>query len=304
MIKCNKCGTQNKDGSRFCSNCGNDLNSNVNSNINNTNNKSSEKVLFCILAFFFPIIGIIVGCIYSKDKKEVSKPVLITSFVSIGVKVISFILFFVLFFGMVISEIEPNLPSYSCSTLCNNNYRVVGKNCTCRDGRKYDLDTGKLIDEDHNDNDIKDDDSSLDDNTIINKEITITGDPINGKLKSWKEDVNNGREVITVIASSGCPHCKEYKPVITDIANKYNIKLYFFEADLLEQSDKDILTNIDSDKFSYAGSVPFTFVIRNNQYIGDTVGYINSGSTIYYLNKFGFNIPEDYSYNDNSNNSI
>ena len=89
MIKCNKCGTQNKDGSRFCSNCGNDLNSNVNSNINNTNNKSSEKVLFCILAFFFPIIGIIVGCIYSKDKKEVSKPVLITSFVSIGVKVIS-----------------------------------------------------------------------------------------------------------------------------------------------------------------------------------------------------------------------
>ena len=61
MIKCNKCGTQNKDGSRFCSNCGNDLNSNVNSNINNTNNKSSEKVLFCILAFFFPIIGIIVG---------------------------------------------------------------------------------------------------------------------------------------------------------------------------------------------------------------------------------------------------
>jgi thiol-disulfide isomerase/thioredoxin len=245
-----------------------------------------------------------VGCIYSKDKKEVSKPVLITSFVSIGVKVISFILFFVLFFGMVISEIEPNLPSYSCSTLCNSNYRVVGKNCTCRDGRKYDLDTGKLIDEDHNDNDIKDDDSSLDDNTIINKEITITGDPINGKLKSWKEDINNGREVITVIASSGCPHCKEYKPVITDIANKYNIKLYFFEADLLEQSDKDILTNIDSDKFSYAGSVPFTFVIRNNQYIGDTVGYINSGSTIYYLNKFGFNIPEDYSYNDNSNNSI
>lgn len=304
MIKCNKCGTQNKDGSRFCSNCGNDLNSNVNNNVNNTNNKSSEKVLFCILAFFFPIIGIIVGCIYSKDKKEVSKPVLITSFVSIGVKVISFILFFVLFFGMVISEIEPNLPSYSCSTLCNSNYRVVGKNCTCRDGRKYDLDTGKLIDEDHNDNDIKDNDSSLDDNTIIKKEITITGDPINGKLKSWKEDINNGREVITVIASSGCPHCKEYKPVITDIANKYNIKLYFFEADLLEQSDKDILTNIDSDKFSYAGSIPFTFVIRNNQYIGDTVGYINSGSTIYYLNKFGFNIPEDYSYNDNSNNSI
>ena len=71
MIKCNKCGTQNKDGSRFCSNCGNDLNSNVNNNVNNTNNKSSEKVLFCILAFFFPIIGIIVGCIYSKDKKEV-----------------------------------------------------------------------------------------------------------------------------------------------------------------------------------------------------------------------------------------
>lgn len=46
MIKCNKCGTQNKDGSRFCSNCGNDLNSNVNNNVNNTNNKSSEKVLF------------------------------------------------------------------------------------------------------------------------------------------------------------------------------------------------------------------------------------------------------------------
>ena len=303
MINCNKCGFANKAGSKYCGNCGNNLNSNVNNNVNNTNNKSSEKVLFCILAFFFPIIGIIVGCIYSKDKKEVSKPVLITSFVSIGVKVISFLFFFIFAF-IIAAGIGSNLPNYSCSTLCGGNYRSVGNSCTCKDGRKYDLNTGELIEDNHGDDNYNNGNGNLDDNTIVKKQIKITGNPTNGMLKSWKDDINSGREVVTVIASSGCPHCKEYKPVITDIANKYNIKLYFFEVDSLVESDKDILTNINSDEFDYSGSVPYTFVIRNNEYIGDTVGFVSSGSTIYYLNKFGFNIPEDYSYNDNSNNSI
>ena len=297
MINCNKCGFANKAGSKYCGNCGNDLSTNVN-NVN-VQNKSNEKILFSILGFFFPIVGIIIGCIYFKDRKDISKPIFITSFVSIGLKIISFFFFFIFAF-IIAADIDSNLPNYSCSALCGGNYRSVKDSCTCKDGRKYDLNTGELIEDNHGDDNYNNENGSLDDNTIVKKQIKITGNPIDTRLKEWKDDINNGREVITVIASSGCPHCKEYKPVITDIANKYNIKLYFFEVDLLSESDKDILINIDSDKFSYAGSVPFTFVIRNNEYIGDTVGFVNSGSTIYYLNKFGFNIPENYSYDNNS----
>ena len=103
MIKCNKCGSSNNDGSNFCKDCGNSLNVNninVNNNVN-VSKGSNEKFLFGLLAFLFPIIGLIVGCIYTNRDKEISKVSFITAGISVLIKVIALI--FLIFFFSIFS---------------------------------------------------------------------------------------------------------------------------------------------------------------------------------------------------------
>ena len=301
MIKCNKCGSSNKDGSKYCGNCGNDLNSSV--NVTNNGN-GHEKTLFCILGFLFPIIGIIVGCIYSKKDKALSKSIIISSVVAIGLQAILFIVLFILFMiGSITEGTDFANKVNSCRNYCGYNYRVVNNTCTCKDGTKYELETGKKIEGNHGDNgsmnDNHGDSGNLDDNIIPEKEIIIDDEVTDVNMSNWKRDINEGKEVVTVIASSRCPHCIAYKPVIEDIARKYNIRLYFFESDLLSNNDYDVLTDIDSDKFRFSGSVPFTFIVRNNEYINDTVGYSDAQDVVNFLNSNGFKIDENYTYESN-----
>lgn len=297
MIKCNKCGSSNNDGSNFCKDCGNSLNVNninVNNNVN-VSKGSNEKFLFGLLAFLFPIIGLIVGCIYTNRDKEISKVSFITAGISVLIKVIALI-FLIFFFSIFTIGFIGETGNYinKCSNYCEGtSYSINNDICTCGDGRKYDLEEDKIINDNHGDND------SHDDNNLNNKDIVIDGNPVNYQLRNWKNDINSGKEVVTVIASSTCPHCKEYKPVITDIANKYNINLYFFEADELTNNDYDILTDIDDDKFSFTGSVPFTFIIRNNKYVDDKIGYNDEAGVIGFLNRNNFNVDANYTYENN-----
>lgn len=90
-------------------------------------------------------------------------------------------------------------------------------------------------------------------------------------IKNWYNDLNSGRGVVTVIASSTCPHCKNYKPIITEVCEKENIKLYFFESDELSEDDYTILTNSINLK-NYKGYVPYTFVVKDRNFVLDHTG--------------------------------
>ena len=91
------------------------------------------------------------------------------------------------------------------------------------------------------------------------------------EIQSWYNDLSSGKAVVTVIASSTCPHCQNLKPVITASAKKNNYKLYFFEADTLEEDDYLILANsIELD--GYEGYVPYIFVVKDKEFKGSHTG--------------------------------
>ena len=93
-----------------------------------------------------------------------------------------------------------------------------------------------------------------------------------GTAKEWYNDVTSGKEVVTVIGGSFCPHCQEYKPIIKKIANKYKFNFYFFEIDLMEQEDKEIIENT-YQLTDFTDNIPFTFIVKNNQYITGKTGF-------------------------------
>lgn len=103
-------------------------------------------------------------------------------------------------------------------------------------------------------------------------------------IKNWYNDLNSGAGVVTVIASSTCPHCKNYKPIITEVCEKENIKLYFFESDELSQDDYTILTN-SINLQNYEGYVPYTFIVKDRNFVLDHTGEQDETSTRDMLSK-------------------
>lgn len=115
---------------------------------------------------------------------------------------------------------------------------------------------------DNGDNNNKDESTEL--KTV---DVKLASDTI----KNWYNDLNSGAGVVTVIASSTCPHCKNYKPIITEVCEKENIKLYFFESDELSEDDYTILTNSINLK-NYEGYVPYTFIVKDRNFVLDHTG--------------------------------
>lgn len=101
-------------------------------------------------------------------------------------------------------------------------------------------------------------------------------------IESWYNKSTNGDEIVTVIASSECPHCQEYKPVIEQLASEKGFELYFFEADYLEEVDYTMLTGT-FELSNYTGAVPYTFIVKDGKFVADTVGYLDEDTTIDFL---------------------
>ncbi len=101
-------------------------------------------------------------------------------------------------------------------------------------------------------------------------------------IESWYNKSTNGDEIVTVIASSTCPHCQEYKPVIENLASEKGFTLYFFEADYLDETDYTMLTGTFEIE-NYTGAVPYTFIVKDGKFVADTIGYSDEDTTISFL---------------------
>ena len=101
-------------------------------------------------------------------------------------------------------------------------------------------------------------------------------------VNKWLKKAKTGTPIVTVIGSSTCSHCQEYKPVISSLSNKYKFKLFFFEVDTLSEEDKDILYNT-YDLEDFDGHIPYTFILKDNKFVTSQTGYANRDSVVDFL---------------------
>lgn len=127
------------------------------------------------------------------------------------------------------------------------------------------------------------------DNNYIEREntlVTLNVTSASKTIQKWYNSIAEGNQVVTIIASSTCPHCQEYKPVIKELSEKEGFELYFFEADQLEDTDYGILTSA-FELEEYEGSVPYTFVVNEKKFVNTTTGYADKDTTINFLKSAG-----------------
>lgn len=73
--------------------------------------------------------------------------------------------------------------------------------------------------------------------------------------------INNKDSFILCISRTTCSHCDNYKPKLSKIANKYNIKIYYTDIDTYDETEEKKFNTI----ISFDGSTPTTLFIKNGE---------------------------------------
>lgn len=100
-------------------------------------------------------------------------------------------------------------------------------------------------------------------------------------LVEWVEDTSSNNPVVTVIASTTCPNCTNLKPIITELSEEYDFKLYFYESEELTADEVTVLHN--TYDINYEGYVPYVFVTKNGKVVKDTTGFMDKDASIDFL---------------------
>jgi len=116
--------------------------------------------------------------------------------------------------------------------------------------------------------------------------LAIFGETNSSNIKTnfdeWYSDVTSGKQTLTIVGRKSCPHCQNYKPVITSLANKHKFTAYFFELEDLTEQQQDSLFNT-YELLDFDDHIPFTFIINNNKYVSGIVGFSNEQEITEYL---------------------
>ena len=151
-----------------------------------------------------------------------------------------------------------------CYYYCDGaKYQIEDNYCYCENGKKLEL--YNIEKEENNVESINNIDFSI----IKSEEFDSS---------KWLNDVKSKNVIINVIASSTCPHCHNYNPIIESVASNYKIKLYFIEVDKLK--NEEYISYINSINIpGYKGYVPYTFITYDGEVVSENVGELDRNET-------------------------
>ena len=94
--------------------------------------------------------------------------------------------------------------------------------------------------------------------------IFISSKTANGKLekinyKTVKEKMSKKEDFVLIVSRTDCSHCISYKPKVKQIAEDYNLTIYYIDYDDEKNKDKFL------EEFNLDGSTPITLFIKNGK---------------------------------------
>lgn len=261
-MKCSNCKAEVDISVGFCPYCGNKIVKRV--------NETRYKIMILLLLFCFPI-GILYYCLNYEDDYRMAK----TFKKLFSLLLIPHIAFFVFIALFIIEGIrnggEMSVEEAECSVYCvGSGYKLEGNYCYCNDGKSKKLDDSiedepskeEIIDEPKNEEKIE--------ASIVKSD--------NFDTEKWLNEVKSKNVIINVIASSTCPHCHNFNPIIEKVATENNVKLYFIEVDKLD--GEKFNTYINSIEIpGYKGYVPYTFITYDGKVVSENLGELDSSDT-------------------------
>jgi len=77
-----------------------------------------------------------------------------------------------------------------------------------------------------------------------------------------KEKIDNKEDLVLILSQSTCSHCADYKPKAKQVAENYNINIYYLDYDIANEDKNEILKY-----FNFDGSTPTTLFYKKGKEI-------------------------------------
>ena len=97
-------------------------------------------------------------------------------------------------------------------------------------------------------------------------------------VASWQEDTSKDKPIVTVFALTTCGYCHDYELVINNLREQYEFDLYWYYLDELTDEDSAVL--VATYPINFEGSVPYTFIVRNGEFIDDKLGGLEEATVL------------------------
>ena len=101
------------------------------------------------------------------------------------------------------------------------------------------------------------------------------------------EKIDDKDSFVLCISQTTCAHCASYKPKLENVANKYNLEIYYIDIDKYEKEEIDEFKT----KISFDGSTPVTaFIVEGEEssIASRLFGNVSSDKIVNKLKNFKF----------------
>lgn len=107
-------------------------------------------------------------------------------------------------------------------------------------------------------------------------------------LSEWIAATNEDKYTIVTLAQTTCGACTAFKPSVQKFAETYDVEWYWFEVNLMEQSEFDKLGEMFPD---FQGT-PYTAVMKNGKVTGKINGAADYSSIAPAIKQAGIELVE------------
>ena len=96
----------------------------------------------------------------------------------------------------------------------------------------------------------------------------------------YVEKMNEEKPFLVIIIKDGCGYCEEYTPIVKEVAEEYNLPIYYINLTKITEEEYTALSKSNSYLKSQQWGTPTTLLMSGNTVVGSISGYVDKDTFV------------------------
>ena len=96
----------------------------------------------------------------------------------------------------------------------------------------------------------------------------------------YVEKMNEKKPFLVIIIKDGCVYCEAYTPIVKEVAEEYNLPIYYINLTNITEEEYTALSKSNSYLKSQQWGTPTTLLMSGNTVVGSISGYVDKDTFV------------------------
>ena len=96
----------------------------------------------------------------------------------------------------------------------------------------------------------------------------------------YVEKMNEEKPFLVIIIKDGCGYCEAYTPIVKEVAEEYNLPIYYINLTNITEEEYTALSKSNSYLKSQQWGTPTTLLMSGNTVVGSISGYVDKDAFV------------------------